>query len=104
MKRLHEDILPEQMIQGLKALGNLDESSIVYTSRGLKFTFENSMKANYCQIIEYHDGIILELRKKTDNIIEGKKNILVFEKVIKTSELMATFEERTGIYLNYLGL
>lgn len=103
MKTSHEDILPETMVESLKTLANLDESAIVYTSRGLKFTFENSLRANYCQIIEYHDGYIVELRKKTDNIIEGKQNLLVSEAIIKPQELQSHFEDKTGIYLSYLG-
>ncbi|MCD6435674.1 MAG: hypothetical protein J7L15_04740 [Clostridiales bacterium] len=104
MKRTHEEILPEKMIQGLKVLGNLDESAIVYTSRGLKFAFENSMKANFCQIIEYHDDYLVEFRKKTDNIIEGKKNILVSECIIKPQELIEHFENKTGIFITFMGI
>ena len=96
-------ILPQPMIESLKALAGLDETKIEYTSRGLKFTFENSLAANYCQIIEYHDNIIVEFRKKTDNIIEGKLNRLVSEEIIPRDSLQEYFESATGIYLSYLG-
>jgi len=94
--------LPETMIESLKVLGNLKEEEIEYTTRGLKFTFENSMQANYCQIIEYHDSYIVELRKKSDNLIEGKMDILVSEEVINPENLIEHFENCTGIYISYL--
>ena len=97
-----EEIIPEPMKESLKVLAGVNEEDIIYTSRGLKFTFENSLRANYCQIIEYHDNFLVEFRKKTDSIMEGKQNTLVSEEIVKPQELQEHFENKTGIYISFM--
>ncbi len=102
MKQSQEYIIPEKMKMALEALAGVKNEDIEYTSRGLRFNFSNSLVANYCQIIEYHDDYLVEFRKKSDNIIEGTSNLLVSEKIIKPQELQDHFENLTGIYLSYI--
>lgn len=95
-------IMSEEMKNKLEVLAGVNEEDYTYTERGIKFNFKNSLRANVCQIIEYHDKIIVELRKETDNILEGTYNKLVSEKIIDKSDLMEHFENMTGIYLSYV--
>jgi len=88
------------MKKSLMVLANVNEYN--NTERGVNFTFENSLKCNYCNIIEYHDKYIIEFRKKTDDIIQGKQNKLVYEDIIPRENLQETFENITGIYISYL--
>lgn len=97
-----ETIIPELMKESLATLAGVQPEDYTYTKRGVKFTFENSMQANYCQIIEYHDKFLVEVRKKTDNILEGRKDLLVSEKIIERTSLIEHFENVTGVYLSYL--
>lgn len=99
-----ENIIPQLMAESLKTLAGVNKEDIVYTSRGLKFTFENSLRANFCQIINYHDNYLVEFRKRTDNLLEGKKNLLISEEIIKPQELQEHFENKTGIYLSFMGV
>ena len=98
------DFISEDVQNKLEILSNVKTDNYTTTDRGIKFTFENSLQANQCQIIKYHNRIIVEFRKKTDNLIEGKVDRLVFEDVIKPQEFQTVFESVTGVYLSYLGL
>ena len=95
-------IMSEEMKSKLEVLAGVNENDYTYTERGIKFNFKNSLRANVCQIIEYHDKIIVELRRQSDNILEGTYNKLVSEKIIDKSELMEHFENETGVYLSYI--
>lgn len=97
-----EGLISDTMKERLKTLAEVDEDSYSYTERGIKFSFANSRAANTCQIIEYHDKIIVEFRKIADNILEGTYNKLVSETVIDKKDLLEFFEEKTGIYLSYI--
>ncbi len=98
------DFISEDVQSKLKLLANVSEDSYEITDRGIRFTFENSLQANQCQLIKYHDKFIVEFRKKTDNILEGFMNQLVFEDVIREQEFQQIFENKTGIYLSFLGI
>ena len=98
------DFISEDVQSKLETMAGVKTSSYTMTDRGIKFTFENSLQANQCQIIKYHDRFIIEFRKKTDSIMEGKMDQLVFEDVIKPAEFQQVFENVTGIYLSFLGL
>ena len=99
---LVESILTTEFKDKLETLAGLKEENINITDRGFNFTFENSLQANYCQVIKYNDQIILEFRKRTDNLLQGKMDQLVFEKVIKPQEMCDIFEDVTNIYLSYI--
>ena len=96
------DYISEGLQEKLETLAGVQVDDYQLTERGIKFEFQNSLQANQCQIIEYHNNVIIELRKKTDNLLEGKMDQLVFEDVIHLSEIQNVFEDRTGIYLSYL--
>ncbi len=98
------DFISEDVQGKLETMAGVKTNSYTMTDRGIKFTFENSLQANQCQIIKYHDRFIIEFRRKTDSIIEGKMDRLVFEDVIKPDEFQQIFENVTGIYLSFLGL
>ncbi len=99
-----EDFIPLALQKLLETMAGVKDDSYVMTERGVRFTFENSLQANQCQIIKYNSNFLIEFRKKTDNLLEGKNDYLVFEDVIDPRDLQAVFENRTGIYLDYLGL
>jgi len=99
-----KNIIKEDMKKQLKILAGVNEDDYKITDRGIEFNFDNSLKANYCRIIEYHDNYIIEFRKKSDNLIEGKQNILVSEEVITQERLQEHFENKTGIYLSFMGI
>jgi len=99
---LFEHIEEKGTLRKLKMLAGVQDYNI--TERSLSFDFKNSLRANYCRITKYHDKVILELRKKADNILEGKYNKLVFEKIIDINDFEEVFENQTGIYLSYEGL
>ncbi len=104
MINIVSEILTEDLKQKLKVLAGVNESDIIYTDRGFKFTFERSLQANYCRVVQYHDNVIVEMRKKTDNLLEGQLDILVSEKIIKPQEFNEHFQDVSGVYLDYLGL
>ena len=99
---LVEQILTPEFKGKLETLAALKEEDIKITERGFNFTFENSLQANYCQVIKYNNQIILEFRKRTDNLLQGKMDQLVYEKVIKPQEIYDIFEDVTNIYLSYI--
>ena len=96
-------VLLEDKTKGLlETLAGVKEEDYTITERGLKFNFNNSLRANYCQIIEYHDNYLIEFRKIASNLIEGNYNKLVSEKVILKEDFQNYFESETGIYLSFL--
>ncbi len=95
-------LLEEKTKSLLETLAGVQEENYTITERGLKFDFNNSLIANYCQIIEYHDNYLVEFRKIASNLIEGNYNKLVSERVIKKDDFQNYFESETGIYLSYL--
>ncbi len=99
-----EDFVPVALQKLLETMAGVNKDSYQTTERGVKFTFENSLQANQCQIIKYQDKILVEFRKKTNNLLEGKNDRLVFEDVIDPRSLQETFENVSGIYLSFLGL
>ena len=106
-KELNEEVsgfISEDVQDKLSMLAGVTEDSYQLSERGIRFTFENSLQANRCQLIRYHDKLIIELRKETNNLIEGKMNVLVFEDVIKPDEFQKVFEGKTGIYLSFMGI
>ena len=94
--------LNEKMKTNLETLAGVYEEDYTKTDRGIKFSFKNSLQANFCHIVEYHDKYIVEFRKIADNPIEGSYNILVSEDIIEPENLQEHFENVTGIYLSYL--
>ncbi len=106
MKKVYEvdDFISADVQSKLALLAQVSEDSYEITERGIRFTFENSLQTNQCQIIKYHDKFIVEFRKKTDNMLEGKMNQLVFEDVIQPLEFQAVFENVSGIYLSFMGI
>jgi len=97
-----EEVLPHDVLKNLETLAGVNESDITIGDNGIKFVFERSLKANFCRVVRYHDNVIVEFRKKTDNLLEGKMDQLVYENVIKAQEFSDVFESVTGIYLSYL--
>lgn len=100
--KIIEEIMPQDLKDRLETLAGVTESDYTYSERGIKFDFDNSQFANRCQIIEYHDKIIVEFRKEMDSIIEGTYNKLMSEEVIEKENLLEYFETKTGIYLSYI--
>ncbi len=98
------DFISEDVQSKLETMAGVHSDNYQMTDRGIKFTFENSLQANQCQIIKYHNNFIVEFRKKTDSLLEGKMDRLVFEDVIKPQEFQTIFENVTGIYLSFMGL
>jgi hypoxanthine-guanine phosphoribosyltransferase len=98
------DYINEDVQSKLSLLAGVNEDSYEFSERGIRFTFENSLQANQCQLIKYHDKYIVEFRKKTDNLLEGKMDVLVFEDVIDPRKFQEIFENVTGIYLSFMGL
>ncbi len=96
------EVLTQELKNKLETLAGVTESDITITERGFKFPFKNSLVANQCRVVKYHNGIILEMRKESDNLIEGTTNKLVFEDVIKNNEFLEVFENVTSIYLSYV--
>ncbi len=100
--QMKENLLSRKTQKNLETLAGVKQDDYTITERGLKFQFENSLQANQCQIIEYHDKVIFELRKKVDNLLEGTYDKLIFEDIIDIREFQEVFESKTGIYLSYL--
>jgi hypothetical protein len=102
------EILTETTKNSLKILGSVQESDIVETigsRKGIEFNFNNSLRANYCKMVEYkvqgNDTYIIQLRKKSkDPFTNQDKDELVHESVIKKDEFQEVFERQTGIYLS----
>jgi len=99
---IFEYTIDNPLLEKLKTLANLKEENITFLDKGFKFVFERSLIANQCMVVKYMDGYIVEFRKKTDNLIEGKTDKLIFERVIKKEEFSDTFQRITGIYLDYI--
>ena len=97
-------MIPKDMRYNLTMVAGVSEDMYESTQNGIKFTFENSLRCNQCQIIPYHDNVIMEFRKITNNVLQGKQNILVSEKIIPKDNIQQHFEEVTGIYLSFMGL
>lgn len=97
-----ESTLNNKLLKNLETLADLKEEDIKILDNGFKFTFERSLKANFCRVVRYHDQVIVEFRKKADNLIEGSYDKLVFESVIKPAEFSDVFQKVTGIYLDYI--
>ncbi len=96
------EIITQEMKQALGTLAKVNEDDYKFTPRGVEFFFENSLRANRCKVIKYHNQVIVEFRKITNNPLEGKQDILLSERIINPDELMDHFETETGIYLNYI--
>ena len=99
---LLEKTLDARLLENLKTLAGVNEEDIQILDNGFRFTFERSLKTNFCRVVRYHDNVIVEFRKRTDNLIEGKNDKLVFENVIKPEEFSDVFQNVTGIYLDYV--
>ena len=97
-----ENTLDAKLLKTLETLAGVNEDEIQILDNGFKFTFERSLNANQCMVVSYMDDVIVEFRKKTDNMLEGKMDKLVFEDVIKEAQFSDVFEKVTGIYLSYL--
>ena len=97
-----ESVFNNKLLKNLETLAGVNEDDIQILENGVRFTFERSLNANQCMVVSYMDNVIIEFRKKTDNLIEGKMDKLVYEDVIKESEFSDVFEKVTGIYLSYL--
>ena len=99
---LLEQTLNTRLLENLKTLANVNEEDIEILDNGFRFTFERSLKTNFCRVVRYHDKVIVEFRKRTNNLIEGKYDRLVYESVINPSEFSDVFQNVTGIYLDYV--
>lgn len=97
------ELISEKTKDLLETLAGVKEDDYTVTERGVKFEFANSLRANQCQIIEYHDNYLVEFRKVASNLIEGNYNKLISERVIPKDDFQEYFESETGIYLSYLG-
>jgi len=107
MSRIHEgvNILDEVItknLDNLETYAGVTEEDITIGTNNVKFAFENSLKANRCQVVKYHDKYIVEFRKVTDNLLEGQMDKLVFEDVISSADFMGVFESVTGIYVSWV--
>jgi len=98
-----ETTIDSKLLETLATLANVQEEDIQILENGFKFSFDRSLVANKCKVVRYHDKVILEFRKVTDNLLEGTMDRLVFEDVIKVEEFKDIFERVTGIYLSYIG-
>lgn len=97
------ELISEKTKDLLETLAGVKEDDYCITERGVKFEFANSLRANQCQIIEYHNNYLVEFRKVASNLIEGNYNKLISERVIPKEDFQEYFESETGIYLSYLG-
>ena len=97
-----ENVLSKKLLKNLETLANVQEADIKILPNGFKFTFERSQVANHCMVVSYMDKVIVEFRRKTDNLMEGQMDRLVYEEVIKEAEFSDVFEKVTGIYLSYI--
>ncbi len=97
-----DEVLNPKLLKTLETLAGVTEDKIEITERGFKFEFKNSLVANQCRVVRYHDKVIIEMRRKNDNLIEGTYDKLVFEDVIKPQEFKEVFETVSQIYLSYL--
>ena len=97
-----ENVLSKKLLKNLETLANVQEADIKILPNGFKFTFERSQVANHCMVVSYMDKVIVEFRRKTDNLMEGQMDRLVYEDVIKEAEFSDVFEKVTGIYLSYI--
>ena len=99
---LFDDAIDNKVLSSLKTLANLDEGDIRFSNNGFNFTFERSLKCNYVRLVEKNNNVIVEFRNKQDDPINGKKDYLVYEKIIKPQEFKDVFENVSGIYLSYV--
>ncbi len=97
-------MIPENMIKSLDTLAGVKPEDYKVTERSVEFKFNNSLIANNCKIVSYHNNYIVEFRKISNSLVEGFSNKLVSETVIKPGDLTEHFENKTGIYLSFLGL
>ena len=97
-----ENVLDKSLLKKLETLANLQEGDIKILDNGFMFEFDRSLRANRCKVVRYHDNLIIEFRRVSDNLLEGKMDRLVFEDVIKESQFSEIFESVTGIYLSYI--
>jgi hypothetical protein len=95
-------MLNESTKNSLKILGGVqDFTETIGSRKGIEFSFNNSLKSNYCKLIEYQDRYIIQLRKiSTDPFTQEEKDRLVYESIIKEQEFNEVFEKETGIYLS----
>ena len=99
---LFDNAIDSKVLGSLKTLANLDENDITFSDNGFNFTFERSLKCNYVRLVEKNNHIIVEFRNKKDDPINGKKDYLVYENVIKPQQFKDVFENVSGIYLSYI--
>ena len=101
-------MLNESTKNSLKILGGVqDFTETIGSRKGIEFSFNNSLKSNYCKLIEYkgsgqdQDRYIIQLRKiSKDPFTQEEKDRLVYESIIKEQEFNEVFEKETGIYLS----
>jgi hypothetical protein len=93
---LDEFITPNLDI--LKTNASLKESEVLIGENKVSFVFERSAICNRCAIHNINGKYIVEFRKVTDNLLEGKIDRLVNEMEIKPEDFKDVFEQVTGIY------
>jgi hypothetical protein len=109
--KLTNQVLNEETKNTLQILAGVSEKDITETigSRaGIEFNFNNSLRANYCKMVEYkgskvqgNDTYIIQLRKiSKDPFTNQDKDELVYESIIKKDEFQEVFERQTGKYLS----
>jgi len=103
------EILSENTKHSLEVLAGVDEIHESLGSRkGIEFNFKNSLKCNYCKIVEYkiqstnEMRYIIQLRKKGTDYLNNEFDKLVFEDIVKFQDIEQVFENKTGIYLSAL--
>jgi len=98
------EVLDEKFKYQLNTLANVSESDIKENTRtnSISFFFENSLKANHCKIVKYHDKYILALEKVKEIPFDEPEKTLVYEQVLNKQEIKPEFERITGIYLSML--
>ncbi len=103
--RTHKDsseLIPESLKHKLSIMAGVTEDKYQLSDNSVTFDFTGSLHSNKCQIIQYNGKYIVEFRKITDNLLEGKMNKLISEKIIDEDDLQDHFENYTGIYLSFL--
>ena len=98
-------ILSENTKKSLEKLAGVEDFNTtggIYGRVGIEFDFKNSQKANFAKIVEYQDRYIIQLRKRgKDPLTNEETDKLVFEDIVKESEIPEVFEKRTGISISY---
>ena len=95
------------LMYSLKTLAGVTEINETFGNRkGIEFNFNNSLKSNYCKLVEYNvnnqEMFIIQLRKQGTDYNGNEYDKLVFESVIKEQEFKDIFEKQTGIYISAL--